>query len=217
MLIECSLCEGKVSTNLLGEKMFKDEHGQPSSKSVFLECVECGSVIVGTCDFVGDVDDYRDWSSPIRMWPEGPANLHYTVPDKIKKSLNEAQKCYTSATYSACAVMCGKALEGICADKGSPPKSMLAGGLKFLKDKSIIDQRLFEWGEALRKQRNIGAHAGEDEVTRQDARDVLDFAMAICDYVYELSDKYEEYKARQEKKEKAKAKAKDKKKDDADA
>ena len=68
-----------------------------------------------------------------------------------------------------------------------------------LKDKGIIDGRLYEWGNSLRERRNIGAHATDEEIIREDAIDVLDFTIAICEYVYVLTEKYEEFKAREAK------------------
>ncbi len=59
---------------------------------------------------------------------------------------------------------------------------------------------LREWGEALRAERNIGAHAGDEVITVQDASDVLNFAIAISEYVYVLDDKYKAYKERKAKK-----------------
>ena len=72
----------------------------------------------------------------------------------------------------------------------------MANGLKALRTHKVIDSKLYDWGEALRNERNIGAHAGEDSISWQDARDVLDFAMAISEYVYVLDEKYREYKER---------------------
>ncbi len=60
----------------------------------------------------------------------------------------------------------------------------------------VIDSRLFAWGEALRKERNMGAHASIESPSRQDARDLLDFAWAIVDYVYILSEKFSAYEMR---------------------
>lgn len=45
---------------------------------------------------------------------------------------------------------------------------------------------------------NIGAHASNNRINKQDARDVLDFTIAICEYVYTLTSKYEEFKKRQQ-------------------
>jgi len=73
----------------------------------------------------------------------------------------------------------------------------LASGLKYLKDKEIIDGRLYEWGEALRSARNLGAHASTEKVSREDARDLLDFSVAICEYVFVLNAKFARFKDRQ--------------------
>ncbi len=54
-------------------------------------------------------------------------------------------------------------------------------------------------GDALRKERNIGAHATGESVSRLDAQDVLDFAKAIAEYIYVMSAKFDEYQTRKAK------------------
>ena len=95
--------------------------------------------------------------------------------------------------------MLGRAIEGMCKDKVK--LKYLGEGLKKLKAEGIIDEKLFKWGEALRTERNIGAHAGTDSVSWQDARDILDFSYAMAEYVYVLDEKYKEYLARKPSKE----------------
>jgi hypothetical protein len=90
--------------------------------------------------------------------------------------------------------MCGRALEAICVEQTG--KKRLYEGLKALKEKEVIDRRLYEWGESLREARNLGAHATGQETSRADARDLLEFATAICEYVYVLSAKYAKFQER---------------------
>ena len=59
-----------------------------------------------------------------------------------------------------------------------------------------FDSRLFYWATILRKERNLGAHAGEEEVTKENAEDVLAFTVAIFEYVFTLSEKHAEFVAR---------------------
>ena len=139
-----------------------------------------------------------EWSDLTRYWPEPVEPLDYSIPARTRKSLEEARKCFRAQAFSACAVMCGRAIEATCAEYKTKSKT-LAAGLKELRDRKVIDQRLFEWAEALREQRNIGAHATEEDVSREDARDVLDFSIAICQYVFVLSQKYDDFKKRQAK------------------
>jgi len=98
--------------------------------------------------------------------------------------------------------MCGRSIEAICIQYTK--EKTLYKGLQALKDAEIIDGRLFEWGDSLRHERNLGAHATGVKTTKDDARDVLEFAIAICEYVYVLSNKYNAYKERKSKSTKAK-------------
>jgi hypothetical protein len=69
-------------------------------------------------------------------------------------------------------------------------------GLTYAASKGVIDERLFGWAEALRKERNIGAHASDEDTTKENAQDIIDFTIAIFDYVYTLTEKYDKYLAR---------------------
>lgn len=74
---------------------------------------------------------------------------------------------------------------------------MLAQGLEELHKGQIIDTRLYEWGKELQKSRNLAAHATDQIFERNDAEDLLDFAIAICEYMFVLTQKFEEFKRRQ--------------------
>ena len=85
--------------------------------------------------------------------------------------------------------MCGRALEGICRHFKTKSDN-LANGLTELRDARVIDGRLFDWSEELRKHRNLGAHASEERISSEDAADLLDFAHAITTYVFDLTAKF---------------------------
>lgn len=76
---------------------------------------------------------------------------------------------------------------------------MLAEGIKQLKDKGIIDSRLFDWSQHLHAFRNLAAHPDMEgvSITREDAEDLQVFVYAITEYVYDLAERYEEFKERQ--------------------
>ncbi|MBN8550382.1 MAG: hypothetical protein J0M12_13800, partial [Deltaproteobacteria bacterium] len=65
-----------------------------------------------------------------------------------------------------------------------------------LLDSGVIDARLFQWSQELQKQRNIAAHASEQKVSSEDAHDVMDFVIAICEYVFVLNKKFGDFMAR---------------------
>jgi transposase len=73
---------------------------------------------------------------------------------------------------------------------------MLGKGIAELKSKNIIDQRLFDWSEQLQAFRNIAAHPEGAPISRADAEDLQEFVYAIIEYIYVLTDRYEEFKER---------------------
>jgi len=82
---------------------------------------------------------------------------------------------------------------------GAPkPKKrvMLGEGIRRLKDAGIIDERLFSWSQQLQAFRNLAAHPEDITISRQDAEDLQTFTNAIVEYVYDLADRYDEFKSR---------------------
>ena len=101
--------------------------------------------------------------------------------------------------------MTGRALEatGRHFTKGDAERLMLGKGLEEMYAAQIIDRRLHEWGKELQKNRNLAAHASGETFERDDAEDLFNFATAICEYVFVLTEKFEEFKKRQADKEKS--------------
>lgn len=196
MIVECPYCETKVQGTFIGECAFLDPDSFPT-KVVLVCCPICRSPLLGGQDLVQTGPEEHDWRGTARLWPRPDESIDWSIPDIVRHSLEEARKCFKARAYSACAVMCGRALEGVC-NKYNAKNKMLAGGLKELLEQGVIDKRLFEWGEVLRKHRNIGAHASADSIPKEDAKDLLDFVNAICEYVFVLSDKFEKFLERTE-------------------
>ncbi|GIK41327.1 MAG: hypothetical protein BroJett011_51600 [Chloroflexota bacterium] len=196
MIIECPYCESKVDGISKGEYEYQPEHYDDVVKIVLLKCPVCHEALLGFQEWYQINADRGEWSQPLnRLWPEPEASIVLHLPEIIGVSFEEAQRCYRAKAYMACAVMCGRALEGIC-NKYNTKNRMLAGGLKELLDQKIIDERLFKWGEELRKHRNIAAHATEEKISKEDAKDLLEFVTAICEYVFVLDEKFQKFMER---------------------
>jgi hypothetical protein len=171
--------------------------GPDGDAFALVECPSCHGPLFGYASPY--MDELGNWvlDTAERLWPTpavveiGPA-----IPDAARRDIKDAQKCISHGIFSAAAVLCGRALERLIKEKAG--NHMIAKGLVELKAKGVIDQRLFDWAEALRKERNIGAHATDEDTTKENAQDILDFTVAIFDYVYTLSDKYEKYIARKQ-------------------
>jgi hypothetical protein len=69
-------------------------------------------------------------------------------------------------------------------------------GIERLSEKKVIDDRLYDWSQQLRAFRNIAAHAQDVTISRADAEDLQTFVYAIIGYVYDLADRYDEFKVR---------------------
>jgi hypothetical protein len=216
MIIECPYCESKVDGEVIGEhaEKYDPEKGLPF-KAVLLKCPVCASALLGGSEHVQTGPESHDWSDLFRLWPQQESHIHWEIPAIARNSLVEGRVCYKAKAYFACAVMSGRTLEGVCKHHKTTSKDLYRG-LKELKDNGIIDDRLYQWSEVLRKHRNIGAHATEDKMPKEDAKDLLDFAQAICDYVFVLNAKFNRFMKRKDdaeskkttkKKKKAKKKA----------
>lgn len=199
MIIECAYCNSKVDGKVLAEKEYHSEDLEPF-KYVFLTCPVCNSAHVGVSESIQVDSNNYEWCELSRVWPNPEHQINYNVPSVIWISLDEAEKCYRAGAYGACAVMCGRAIEGICIEKSGEKK--ISKGLKELMNKNIIDTRLYDWAVSMMKERHISAHATGESTSKDDAKDLMDFARAIVEYIYVLSARYEEYKQRKIRKKK---------------
>ena len=188
MIIECSYCESKVDAKALADHQSVADYGPV--KVTFLECPVCSHSMLGHQDYMQTGPNDYVWDDAVRVWPSPEKFVSGFLPRIVRNSLDQAKKCFKAEAYDACAVMCGRVLECIWTEYKTKNK-FLRGRLKELLDKKIIDKRIYEWGEALRKHRNIGAHATKEKISKDDARYLLDFAEVICEYIFVLTKKFE--------------------------
>lgn len=198
MIVECNYCESKVDAKFIAEH--ERDYGDPGIWKVSLvECPICKQPLLAIQELVPESPEKFTWTEPERAWPDPELSPDWSLPDQVRDSLEEAKRCFKANAYRACAVMCGRVLESMCFQYKTKRKT-LAGGLKELLDRKVIDDRLYKWSTALRTLRNIGAHAASERISKEDATDLLDFANAICQYVFVLTKKFDEFKKRREEK-----------------
>ncbi len=198
MIIDCFYCESKVDAAVKGEVEVQDENNQLPFKTVLVECPMCHNALIGISEFLQTGLERFEWDKLTRVFPERESSFDWGIPEIARNSLIEANICYKAKAFSACAVMCGRTIEGVCKHH-FPKNKTLAAGLKELKKAGIIDERLFHWGDELRKHRNIGAHATTEKISKEDAKDLLDFSTTICDYIFVLNEKFNRFKERNKK------------------
>ena len=93
--------------------------------------------------------------------------------------------------------MVRRTLEGVCIEQGITKKPLFKA-LEEMRDKGLIEGRLFEWAESLRVLGNEGAHYTGNRVSREDASDALAFSEAILDYLYVFAAQFEDFKKRRQ-------------------
>lgn len=196
LCIECITCKATVSAEVIGCHEPEVDSFVDAYRVLLAKCHRCESAIVGEQASTQVAPEELGWGPTRRLWPEPENYLSSDIPAAVRDSLEEAQKCFKVSAFSACAVMCGRAIEAIC--RMYSEKQTLFEGLEALKDQEIVDGRLYEWGQSLRQERNLGAHATAVAWTREDARDLIDFAIAICEYVFVLSARHQAYLTRKE-------------------
>lgn len=218
-VVDCPWCKSKVAVAETGraESAGMDpEDGVPYGLRVMVgHCGSCRSILVGESRQLNfqDYDSDQDrWSDIVRVYPRPPKTFSsYRIPKLVTASLDEADRSLQAGAHVAACVMLGRALEALCRDileeppdetvrsaPSSTPKRklMLGAGIKRLRDKKIIDDRLYDWSQQLQAFRNLAAHPEDIIISRTDAEDLQSFVNAIVEYVYDLADRYDEFKNR---------------------
>lgn len=198
MLIDCTHCHARVDGEVLEAAEYLDEVPWDSYRLALLRCPACTHLLVGEQSPFAYDDSHEpaEWSLASRVWPEPVSDLAHSIPATIRANLIEARKCLHATAFTACVAMSGRAIEAMCRHF-STKKETLFEGMKELHERQIIDTRLYQWGDELRKHRNLAAHASDAQFALNDAKDLYDFATAICDYVFVLTAKFESFQKRQ--------------------
>ncbi len=225
-IVDCPTCKAKVAAQEHGHLStpsgFDHESGEEYyGLTVSLgKCPKCSSILVGESPQIGIGgydSEYDEWAEPIRVYPDPPKAFRSSrIPKIVSDSITEGMKSLQASANIAACVMFGRALEAICHDLLKPeveaPLSntpaptkrhiMLGEGLRKLKENGLIDQRLLDWSKELHAFRNIAAHPTDITISREEADDLRSFVFAIVEYIYDLTDRYNEFKERQAKKKK---------------
>ena len=228
-IIDCPRCKAKVAAEQKGHvdsSYYDDAAGEPVGERIFLgKCPSCTLSLVGRAEQIEFANyqgsDFDVFGDVVRVYPEPPKVFtSYRIPRTLTHSLVEAERCLQVGANIAACVMLGRALEALCRDVLEPkdekpatttdgaapakPKKrvMLGSGIRELRERKIIDERLYDWSASLQAMRNLAAHPEDITVSREDAEDLRMFVNAITEYVYDLTDRYEEFKEREAEKKK---------------
>lgn len=197
MIIECINCRQYVEAMEAGGYLRHFNGNGPSRRYTLLCCSECHAPIVVEQANIGNMAEGDKWDTPSIVYPEGDAQASPLAPHEIRQAFAEACRCYRVQAYTASAIMCRKTIEGVCETNGVNERN-LSASLRVMKERSLIDERLFEWSDALRAFGNAAAHGVGTEISQADAKDAIEFTNAILDYLFSYRDRFEEFKKRRQ-------------------
>lgn len=220
-IIDCPYCRAKVGaeqhSQLEGKwteydyDVSENEVQTEFCEQLFLgTCPRCQRLVVGRSERLDYNTElgWETWGDVIRVYPKPPkAFISPRIPGSLNISLLEAERCLQAGAFIAACAMLGRALEALCHDAlrdwpeeiGKKPGKYLTlgNGIRQLRERKIIDDRLFDWSQSLHAMRNLAAHSTDINADREDVEDLQAFAYAVTEYVYDLTDRYNEFKARE--------------------
>lgn len=186
MILECKNCEALVNAELVANYEVQEQEDGPTTTYSLLRCPKCSR------PFLTDEDEVFGLFC---LYPRPDTRVNPNLPAPLKAAYQEATSCYKAKAYTATAIMCRKTLEGICVEHGVTERSLVSS-LKELKDRGVIESRLYEWANALRISGNEAAHDVNITISSDDAKDIIEFTNALLEYVFTFRDKFEEFKRR---------------------
>jgi len=138
----------------------------------------------------------------VDQYPKKVPIIDKSVPSRVAEDYVEAIKCFDIGANRASVVMCRRALQSSVIEKGAE-KDRLVDQIDELYDTQIITKDIKDWAHEIRLTGNIGAHPDEDgleDVTPEDAEELLKFMEEYLNYVYIMPAKVAAKRARKKKK-----------------
>lgn len=162
---------------------------------LFARCKRCGSPFLVEENYYEIPGEISAPQGDRVLYPGDRLFNQDGVPDPIARAYRDAVRSFSVGLYAPCVIMCRKALEGITTELGAS-RGSLKKRLDDLRTDGRIDQRLSEWAHGLRLIGNDAAHDFGVKLEKQDARDSLEFLEALLLYVFTLTARFDQFKAR---------------------
>ena len=161
-------------------------HGDTYSVAL---CGRCNSPFLIKQSLYGVPGEFETITSELVLFPQSSRLPADGIPEPVQRAYEQAHRCYSASSYEACALMCRRCLEALCKSQSVSGRSLQAK-LDALSESGAIDNRLSQWAHGIRVVGNEAAHDVDTELTKNDARDALDFTEALLMYVFALTARF---------------------------
>lgn len=196
MLSECEICQSTVQIEEKGSFVSHNEYDPLDSvKYLLCKCSQCESPILLKQQLIWSGREETEWGKTSKIFPLNQFHINPIIPEVLQITLMESIKCYKSESFTATAIMCRRTIEGFCELRNAAENS-LDKSIKKLRDTGQINEQLYDWANQLRLVGNEAAHNINAVFSDIDAKDILDFTIAILDFTYSFKEKFEKFKER---------------------
>jgi hypothetical protein len=179
---ECPHCKSSSLFYPMCSSIDDDHHGDRIMVSA-TKCMGCKQYLLVVGVRLGGLD-YK----LVEVYPLGTPNdkVAAEVPTEIREDLSEAKRCEWIKAYKGCVVLCRRAIQSSVIALGAKG-GRLVDQIDNLGSTGKITEALKEFAHEVRLIGNDGAHPDKDglnDVTPEDAADMLEFARQYMDHVY---------------------------------
>lgn len=113
-----------------------------------------------------------------------PQAVDSLVPNPIKDDFEEALLCHSVGAFRGAAALARRTVQVICLDKGAAKSKRLQEQIDELFTNGIITKDIQEWAHEVRFLGNDAAHPTRNEVSEEDAKDILGLLESLCEVLY---------------------------------
>jgi len=160
-----------------------------------LVCPRCTSPFLVRESIWGIPAEFETATDTVLLFPQLSRVLPADAPEPVTRSWDQALKSFNAALYEPAAIMCRRCLEAVCLEFNATGRNLYQK-LESLAQSGVIDARLSEWAHSVRAVGNDAAHDPNVSLSKDDARDALDFTEALLLYVFTLRRKFERFRQR---------------------
>ena len=143
------------------------------------KCNSCGGVIVAS--------SYKQSDEIIDVIP-APKNIDDCIPDRARDFLNQSLESIHAPAGSI--MLSASSIDAMLKDKGYMKGSLYERIDKATND-HLITEGMSQWAHQIRLEANDQRHADDKAAlpTKDDAKRIVEFALALADFLYVLPDK----------------------------